>query len=93
MPSATIRISNSSREVLKQLAARQGETMQAVLERSIELYRRHRLLQETNQAYAALRQDRKRWAALEAERRQWDPTLQDGLTTGNVSTKRHKKVA
>lgn len=93
MSSATIRISESSRKALKQLAARQGETMQAVLERSIELYRRHRLLEETNQAYAALRQDRKRWAALETERKQWDSTLQDGLDTEKVPVKRRKKAA
>ncbi|HEY5596391.1 MAG TPA: toxin-antitoxin system protein [Candidatus Bipolaricaulota bacterium] len=91
MSSATIRISKTSRETLKQLAIQQGKTMQAVLERSIELYRRHRLLEETNQAYAALRQDRKRWDALEAERKQWDTTLQDGLDTKKAPVKRRKK--
>ena len=92
MPSATIRISKSSREVLKQLAAQQGETMQAVLERSIEFYRRQRLLEETNRAYAALRQDPKQWAALEAERQGWDSTLQDGLNTGKNRVSPRKKT-
>ena len=58
MLSVTVRISETSRNILRELAAQQGESMQAVLEKSIEHYRRQRFLEEVNRAYAALRQDR-----------------------------------
>lgn len=53
--------------------------MQQVLDQALELYRRQRILEETNAAYAALRADPAAWAEVEAERRAWDATLADGL--------------
>ena len=53
--------------------------MQAILEKSIEYYRRQRFLEEVNAAYAALRQDYRAWEAVKQERAQWDATLFDGL--------------
>ena len=67
------------RQPLRELAAREGKSMQAVLEKSIEHYRRQRFLEEVNTAYAALRQDREAWEAVEQERAQWDTTIFDGL--------------
>lgn len=44
----------------------------------IEEYRHQRLLQETNEAYAALRKNPKAWKAELAERKEWDATMADG---------------
>lgn len=43
------------------------------------LERYHRLLVETNQAYAALRADPSAWDAELAERQVWEATIADGL--------------
>jgi hypothetical protein len=77
--SATVRISQSARDTLRDLASKTGESMQTVLERAIEEYRRRRFLEETNAAYAALRQNEPDWEALQRERAEWDETLLDGL--------------
>ena len=53
--------------------------MQAVLERAIESYRRQRLLEEANAAYARLRSSPKAWSQEQKERRMWESTLADGL--------------
>jgi Ribbon-helix-helix protein, copG family len=79
MFSTTVRISDASRKILGELAAREGVSMQAILEKAIERYRRQRFLEDVNAAYAALCQDPETWAALERERTAWDATLADGL--------------
>ena len=79
MPSATVRISPTSQEILRDLSAKSGLTMQAVLEDAIELYRRERFLAKANEAYAVLRRDPKKWKAELAERAAWDATAADGL--------------
>jgi predicted transcriptional regulator len=79
MSSATVRISNEVRDILRELAAKEGEPMQAILEKAIEQYRRQRFLEEVNAAYAALRQDYKIWTEIQKELKEWDSTLADGI--------------
>jgi hypothetical protein len=79
MAGATVRISEKSRETLRALAAKTGESMQAVLDRAVEEYRRERLMEEVNAAYAALRADPEAWAEWQKELAAWDATLMDGL--------------
>ena len=79
MASATVRISERSRETLRQLAAKSGESMQAILDKAIEQYRQERLMEEVNAAYAALRADPAAWADWQNEMAAWDATLMDGL--------------
>ena len=57
--------------------------MQKVLEKAIEAYRRKRLLEGGNEAYAALRKDAKAWERELSERRLWESTLADGLDQGS----------
>lgn len=77
MPST--RISEPTREVLRKLAEESGESMQAILEKAIELYRRQRFLEESNRAFEALRANPAAWKTEQAEREMWDITLADGL--------------
>lgn len=81
MPS-TVRVSSRAWEVLKEIAEQTGETMQGVLERAVEAYRRQWLLEKANEAYAALRNDPEKWDEEVAERREWEATLADGLEGG-----------
>jgi len=79
MPGATVRISNSSRNILRKLAAQEGQSMQSVLEKAIETYRRQRFLKEVNKAYSVLRQNQEAWTAMEKGLTELDSTLGDGL--------------
>lgn len=79
MSSTTIRISREIQGTLRALAAKEGKPMQEVLARAVELYRRKRLIEMGNQAYAALRNDPKAWEQELAERKAWESTLADGL--------------
>ena len=53
--------------------------MQAVLDEAVERYRRDRLLDEANAAYARLQADPDAWKEELAERQLWETTLMDGL--------------
>jgi len=80
MASATVRISENSRNILRELATQEGKSMQVVIEKAIEHYQRQRFLEEVNTAYAALRGDHEAWKKVAEERAQWDATLSDGLS-------------
>ena len=77
--STTVRITKGTRALLEELAARQHTSMQAVLEKAVEEYRRRCFLESVNEGYAALLADPAARAELEAERELWDRTLGDGL--------------
>ena len=78
MATATVRINPETHEILRELAAREGKPMQAILDRAIEEYRRQRFLRESNAAYAVLRNNPKKWKEELAERKEWDATMTDG---------------
>ena len=79
MPSTTVRIRREVQDALRALAAEEGKPMQEILEKAIEAYRRKRMLEAGNEAYAAMRKDPKAWEHELAERRLWENTLADGL--------------
>lgn len=79
MSTTTIRVSTKTRETLNALARTAGLSMQQVLEQALEVYRRQQLLEATNAAYEALREDPESWHEFEQERHDWDATLADGL--------------
>jgi hypothetical protein len=64
---------------LQQLAQEEQINMQDVLERALEEYRRARLFERANEAYAALQADPEAWAQELQERDAWDGTLMDGI--------------
>ncbi|MBI3923518.1 MAG: toxin-antitoxin system protein [Armatimonadetes bacterium] len=64
---------------MKELAVSQKSSLQQVLDQAVEHYQRHRLLEQINADYAALRQDPDAWEGLQQERAAWDATLMDGL--------------
>jgi len=79
MPSANVRISEETREILRELAHQEGESMQEILDKAVENYRRQKFLDDANTAFAALKKNPKAWKEELEEREIWDQTLNDGL--------------
>ena len=82
MSTTTIRVSAKTHRILTLLAQSQQESITDLVDAAVEIYRRQRLLHETNAAYAALRADPAAWAEEQEERAIWDGTVGDGLTEG-----------
>ncbi|MBI3978559.1 MAG: ribbon-helix-helix protein, CopG family [Chloroflexi bacterium] len=85
----TVRITEETRAALWELARQTGQPMQELLARAVEAYRRQRILEQTNAAYAALRANPAAWQEEHQERAAWNATLADGLdgdSESNVST-------
>jgi hypothetical protein len=79
MPTPTVRISQTSHQILKDLAEQTGQTMMEILDKALDAYRRKLFFEQMNAGYAELRADPEAWAEHLAERQQWDETLMDGL--------------
>lgn len=79
MSSTTIRIRRPIHDTLKALSDDCGESMQVVLEKAIENYRRQQFLEAVNASYATLRENEAEWLDFQAEITEWDATLADGL--------------
>ena len=79
MGQAMVRISDRARQTLREIAQSEEESMQAVLEKAVEEYRRRHFLEQVNRAYQQLRQAPEAWAEELAERALWDATLKDGI--------------
>jgi len=77
----TVRIPEETHKTLRELAAASGESMPQLLAKAIEEYRRARIWEQANAAWAAMREDPEQWAEECAERALWDRTLADGQET------------
>lgn len=77
MAGRTVRIGDKAGRTLRLISTRTGETMQKVLDRALESYRRQVFLDDANSAFAALKSDKRAWAAEVEERAAWDITLGD----------------
>jgi hypothetical protein len=83
MSQAMVRISLQTHQALREIAKAEDRSMQAVLEVAVEEYRRRRLLEEANAAYAVLRNDPEVWEEIQTERAEWG-ALSDGLPEGEA---------
>lgn len=79
MSELKISISETTHKTLLKLAETSGETLQTILDKAIENYRRSVFLTQANQAFAALRQNDTSWQEELAERQAWEQTLTDGM--------------
>lgn len=77
--STTLRVSEETRDTVRELARQAGEPASEIVAKAIEAYRRKLILDMANEAYARLRADPEAWREEEAERRLWEATLADGL--------------
>jgi len=79
MGSATIRITNESRDTVRELARETGLRQQEILDLAVEAYRRQLFLKNANSAFAALHSKPAAWTGEQAEREAWDGALGDGI--------------
>ena len=86
MGQTTVRVTESTRTLLRHLAAAEGRPMQIIIATALEAYRRERFLRAVNAGYATLREDAAAWASVAEERAAWDRTLLDGLPADVVET-------
>ena len=56
-----------------------SEPVQDVNAKAVEWYRRRHILERTNAAYAALRDDPHRWQEVRSEWELWEISLADGI--------------
>ena len=73
----TIRVAIGDRDAAQELAKRAGLSQMEIVHEALELYRRHQLLAEMNQGFAALRRNADAWDEEMVERDIWDVTLGD----------------
>src|SRR5271156_6416791 len=79
MSAPTVRISEASHRVLRELAEQTGQTMMDVLDKALDAYRRKLFFEGLNADYAVLRADPEAWSEELVERKLWEATLMDGL--------------
>lgn len=75
----TIRISRKTRDALHLLAEAKGKSIRDVAEAAVELYRRQKLLEGANRAYAVLQEDSGAAQLWREELNAWGVTSADGL--------------
>jgi hypothetical protein len=73
-----VRVNESTHTVIKNLANEFGESMQSIVDKAVERYRRELFLESLNQDFQRLQENETDWEAELAERRLWDGTLLDG---------------
>jgi hypothetical protein len=74
-----MRIREDTHGALRELAQEENTTLQEVLAKAIDLYRRTGFCEQMNAAYAALRADPEAWQQELEDRAAWDVTLLDGI--------------
>jgi hypothetical protein len=97
MAGSTVRLSETARACLRRLARAEKTSMQTLVEKALEDYRRKRFLLGVNAAYAKLREDPESWEEVREERDAWDATLPDGLdpeeTSHDAARRQSKRAA
>lgn len=79
MPELKINMSETTHHTLLKLANSSGDTIQEILDKAIENYRRQLFLVQANNAFLTLRNNKTLWQKEIAEREVWDQTLVDGI--------------
>lgn len=74
-----VRISARAHKILRRLAKDANESMQSVLDKAIESYRRQEFLRAANRDYQNLRRKSTAWKETLAERAHWETAIRDGL--------------
>ena len=77
--SLTIRVSRSTHELLRDLAAKSNATITAVVDEAVRDLQRKKFWADFNAACMAFQADPVAWADLRREDAAWDQTLADGL--------------
>jgi len=79
MRTVSIRVTARTRDIVHAIAEETNIPTTEVIEKAVEAYRRGKVLEEANAAYAALYQDPVQTREFENELDEWDATVADGL--------------
>jgi hypothetical protein len=90
-PSLTIRVSRSTHELLRDLAAKSNATITAVVDEAVRDLKRKKFWADFNAACEALEADPVAWADLQQEDAAWEVTLADGLEEEQQSDEQQPK--
>jgi hypothetical protein len=74
-----LRVNESTHAAIRNLAQESGESMQSIVEKAIERYKREMFLESLNQDFKRLRENEEAWNKELEERRLWENTLTDGV--------------
>ena len=74
-----VRVSENTHEILRSLSLREGKSMQDIIDKAIEDYRRKAFLEGLSNDYRLLQENPEAWKEHEEETALWDNTLADGL--------------
>ncbi len=77
--SVNVRVTRQTHQQLAALAKENGLSMQTILDRAVEAYRRQSFLEALNADFATLQAQSEEWAEEMEERKLWEQTLADGL--------------
>lgn len=77
MASTSVRVTEETWSMIKDLAAKTNTSMQDVIQQAIEDYRRKKILEETNQAFLRLKNNPEAWQDELQERKEWENTIGD----------------
>jgi molybdopterin synthase catalytic subunit len=76
---SSVTISEPLQQVLSDLSVQEQLSIEVILAKAIESYRRQSLLNKANQAFAQLKKNPPVWQQELEERVAWETTLSDGL--------------
>lgn len=90
---AQLRIGEDTHNTLRELARREGASMQAVLDKALAEYQKKRFFESLNAAFGALKKDPKAWTEEQQEREAWRETLSDDAEPDEIWTEDGDVVA
>ena len=73
-----LRVNESTHAVIRNLARECGESMQSIVEKAVERYKREMFLESLSEDFKKLRENEESWNEELEERRLWENTLLDG---------------
>ena len=74
-----VRVNETTHTVIRNLANELGESMQSIVDKAIERYKRELFLESLNQDFKKLQENEIDWKNGLEERRLWENTLLDGV--------------
>lgn len=74
-----VRVNESTHAIINSLAKELGESMQSIVDKAVERYKREIFLESLNQDFKRLRENEEDWVSELEERKLWENTLLDGV--------------
>lgn len=75
MSGLNVNISDTAHKILIELSAQEGSSIDTILDRAVELYRRQKFLEQANVTFQALKNNPNEWEEELKERELWDNSL------------------